>query len=333
MSRLPLPFRQIHLDFHTHESIEGIGADFDPQAFAETLARAHVNSINLFARGHHGYIYYDTKRFAEQKHPHLTRNLLAEQIEACHARGIQAPIYVTVQWDAYLAERHPEWLVRKVNQSVNIPAYTAGFYNHLCVNSPYFDWLKAFVADIFENLPVDGFWFDIVMPQECSCRYCREGMIADGLDPAESEAARLRYGADVISRFRREMTAHVRTFSDECLIFYNRGHIGPHERDSLSAYSHLELESLPHGWGYHYFPTVARYARGLHPEFLGMTGKFHTAWGDFHSFKNEAQLACECFTMLAMGGKCCIGYGFCYHEVTFGHHERRSNNRNIGEYA
>ena len=37
---LNLPYRQIHLDFHTSEQIEGIGADFDPQEFADTLAKA-----------------------------------------------------------------------------------------------------------------------------------------------------------------------------------------------------------------------------------------------------------------------------------------------------
>jgi hypothetical protein len=38
-----------------------------------------------------------------------------------------------------------------------------------------------------------------------------------------------------------------------------------------------------------------------------MTGKFHTSWGDFHSFKNQAALEFECFNMLAMGAKCSIG--------------------------
>jgi hypothetical protein len=40
---------------------------------------------------------------------------------------------------------------------------------------------------------------------------------------------------------------------------------------------------------------------------MGMTGKFHTAWGDFHSLKNRAALEFECFTMLAMNAKCSIG--------------------------
>ena len=75
------PFRQIHLDFHTSRFIENVGAEFDPDEFAETLKRAHVNSINCFGRCHHGFIYWDTQAFKDKRHPHLTRPLLNEQIE------------------------------------------------------------------------------------------------------------------------------------------------------------------------------------------------------------------------------------------------------------
>jgi hypothetical protein len=50
MKEAELRFRQIHLDFHTSESIESIGLDFDPDEFAQTLLKANVNSITLFAR-------------------------------------------------------------------------------------------------------------------------------------------------------------------------------------------------------------------------------------------------------------------------------------------
>jgi hypothetical protein len=50
-----------------------------------------------------------------------------------------------------------------------------------------------------------------------------------------------------------------------------------------------------------------RYARNLGVDCLGMTGKFHTSWGDFHSFKNLAALQFETFSMLALGAKCSIG--------------------------
>ena len=54
MAEKEIPFRQIHLDFHTSEAIEGVCSEFDAEEFAQTLADAHVNSITLNSCGHHG---------------------------------------------------------------------------------------------------------------------------------------------------------------------------------------------------------------------------------------------------------------------------------------
>ena len=303
-----LPFRQIHLDFHTHEAIPGIGVDFDPDVFADTLAQAHVNSINIFARGHHGWVYYYSEKYADRQHPHLTCDLLREQIDACHARGIKTPIYITVQWDHYMAQRHPEWCVMEADgRLLGTPPYEAGFYRRLCLNTPYVDWLKGFVQDVMETLPTDGLWLDIVDAQDCSCHYCQQGMLAQGLEPS-NQADRIQYGKQVLHTFQDEMTRFVHEKLPEALVFYNSGHVGPRHREMLDAFTHLELESLPSGgWGYLHFPIAARYGRTLGLDYLGMTGKFQTSWGDFHSFKNQAALEFECNHMLALNAKCCVG--------------------------
>ena len=73
--------RQIHLDFHTSEAIPDIAANFDPRTFAETARKAAVSSITVFARCHHGWLYYPSKRFPELIHPNLkNHNLLLEQV-------------------------------------------------------------------------------------------------------------------------------------------------------------------------------------------------------------------------------------------------------------
>ena len=303
-----LRFRQIHLDFHTSEHIAGIGSKFDADQFADTLVRAHVDSITCFARCHHGWIYYDTTTNPERRHPHLERNLLAEQIKACHARGIRVPIYVTVQWDQYTTERHPEWICIGADGSQQgTPPYEAGFYRKLCVNTPYVDFLKSHVKEILQTLPTDGLFFDIVQPNDCSCYQCRQDMIAEGLDPADATQRRA-FGLRTVNEFKRDMTAFVRQHNADCTIFYNAGHVGPRHRQITDAYTHLELESLPSGgWGYLHFPLTIRYARNLGLDCMGMTGKFHTTWGDFSSFKNPAALEYECFMMLANGAKCSVG--------------------------
>ena len=304
-----LRYRQIHLDFHTSEHIPDIGRDFDPDEFSDTLKQAHVDSVTCFARCHHGWLYYPSSAFPERVHPHLMRpNLLGEQIEACHKRDIRVPIYITVQWDEFTANEHPEWLALDADGKVMGTApYEAGFYRFLCVNSPYLDFLKAQTRELLETVPVDGLFFDIVQPKDDSSKWTRAGMEAEGLDPSD-QGARVRYGLTMIHEFKRDMTAFVRQFNKECTIFYNAGHVGPKHRGIVDAYTHLELESLPSGgWGYLHFPVSVRYARNLGIDCLGMTGKFHTSWGDFHSFKNRAALEFECFQMLALNTRCSVG--------------------------
>ena len=65
MAEKEIPFRQIHLDFHTSEAIEGVCSEFDAEEFAQTLADAHVNSINNFHLS--DSIYSSARSFASQR--------------------------------------------------------------------------------------------------------------------------------------------------------------------------------------------------------------------------------------------------------------------------
>ena len=73
-------YRQIHLDFHTSEHIPGIGSRFDPDKFADTFARADVDSVTVFSKCHHGWSYHPTK--VGERHPHLDFDLLKAQLDA-----------------------------------------------------------------------------------------------------------------------------------------------------------------------------------------------------------------------------------------------------------
>lgn len=303
--------RQIHLDFHTSENIPGIGSTFDPEAFAKTAKEASISSMTVFARGHHGWLYYPSKKFPELVHPHLEyKNLLLDQVRALHKVGINAPVYITVQWDYHHATTRPEWLIRKKDGSHEGGPFTEpGFYQSLCVNSGYWDFLKEQTIEVCEMLgdELDGLFFDIVGIRPCWCASCRAEMKKLGIDASDDEAVR-DFAKMVIDRFKKNMTEVVRQYNKDCTIFYNAGHVGPCTKDSADAYSHFELESLPSGsWGYLHFPLTARYARKLGKDCMGMTGKFHTEWGDFHSLKNLAALEFECFRMLSFGFASSIG--------------------------
>lgn len=308
-----LPYRQIHLDFHTSEFIPEVARDFSADDFAQTLKKAHVNSVTCFARCHHGYLYYPSKLNPEKIHPNLTDpDLLLKQIEACHRYNIKVPIYTTVQWDATIVKDHPEWLAIGDNgayiSNQNVPE--PHFYYTICLNSGYREYFKNHLQDIIDTVGmenIDGFFMDILFRVDCKCEKCVNNMVQMGYNP-ERKADRLAYSDDMLNEFKQEMTSFIRKQLPKASIFYNSSHISPAIKESLNQYTHLEIESLPGGsWGYLHFPTTVRYARRLGKGVIGMTGKFHTYWGDFHSFKNRAALEYECFQMLAMNAGCSIG--------------------------
>jgi len=82
------PQRQVHLDFHTSPLIPDVGCEFDASEFARTLKQAHVNSVTIFAKCHHGMSYYPTK--VGTAHPALKgRDLTGEMFEALHREGFK----------------------------------------------------------------------------------------------------------------------------------------------------------------------------------------------------------------------------------------------------
>lgn len=305
-----IPTRQVHLDFHTSEYIPEVGAQFEPEEFAAVVKGAHVNSMTVFARCVHGYMYYPSKEFPERIHPQLVNhNLLVDQVRALHRAGIKAPVYTTVQWDRYTAENYPEWLIRKKDGAHEGAAFTeAGFDQSLCVNTGYYDFLERHTMEVMDLLgdELDGLFFDMVGIRPCWCSACRKEMRAEGIDLRDDDAVRT-FAKKVMDRFKAKMSRVVREKKADCTIFYNAGHVGPCTKASSGAYTHFELESLPSGWGYMHFPITARYARTLGKDCLGMTGKFHMEWGDFHSLKNLAALEFEAFRILSNGFAISIG--------------------------
>lgn len=304
----PLRYRQVHLDFHTSEHIPGIGAAFDPQDFVRTLKAAHVDSITIFAKCHHGWSYYPTRVGAP--HPNLAQpDLLGEMIAALNAADIEAPVYISVQWDERNARLHPEWRVRAAQPNRFDPGQLTARWHTLCLNhDAYRAELLAQAREVMHRYPTTpALFFDIVLTTDCVCAECLASMQSKGMDP-DLPADRLAHDEGVNERFRSELSAALRAEFPDLRIFYNCGHIHKQGARRFQAYTHLELESLPTGgWGYDHFPSSARYAAPLGFDFVSHTGKFHTSWGEFGGFKHPDALDYECAQMVALGSKCLVG--------------------------
>ena len=318
-----IPQRQVHLDFHTSERIDGIGSMFDPEQFKSCLKKGHVNSITVFAKCHHGWAYFPSE--TNEMHPGLDFDLLSAMLNVCKEADVQAPVYISAGFDEKYFIKHPDHIVLGSldakypniieKDGVKCSDEPNAHYHLLCMNSPYLDTLVAQTEEVVRKFDPVGIFLDIVGERYCCCPYCKAEAEKLGMDVNSPEAykklAKITYKKyyDAINGAARAVKPNVR-------IFHNSGHIHCGRRDLADIDTHLELESLPTGgWGYDHFPKSARYVAGLGKEYLGMTGKFHLSWGEFGGFKHPNALRYEVALSLANGAKCSVGdqmhpYGF-----------------------
>ncbi|HET6387563.1 MAG TPA: alpha-amylase family protein [Armatimonadota bacterium] len=302
---MPFPRRMIHLDFHTGPAIPDVGRYFDPDEFARTFAEAHVDSVTVFAKCHHGHLYYNTDR--PERHPGLVPglDLLAEQIEALHSRDIRAPIYISVQCDEYAANTHPEWIaIDAQGKQVKGGGPLAASWQILDMSSPYQDYLADQIDEVLSRFsPVDGVFLDMCWDQPSLSKWAIDGMRKRGYDPREEDDRR-KYSREVahayMGRYKEAIDRAQDGHAPAGIWFNSRPKTNLHiERKFLR---HIEVECLPTGgWGYAYFPYVARFVRPLNLPTLSHTGRFHQSWGDFGSLKPEAAMKYECCLILSQG--------------------------------
>jgi hypothetical protein len=307
MSRLRT--RQIHLDFHTGPAIPDVGAAFDARQFAATMKEAHVNSVTVFAKCHHGHLYYNTAR--PERHPGLARglNLLGEQVEALHRQGIGAPIYISVQCDEYAANAHPDWIAQNADGSpVRRPPgmFTPG-WQILDMSSPYQEFVAEQAREILRLFkPVDGIFFDMCWDQPSTSKWAVAGMLKVNLDP-ESEADRAAYARKIALGYMKRFYGMVKASSRGASVYFNCRSLDQLAGD-ISRLTHVEIEALPTGgWGYQYFPRHVRHVRTLGRPYLGQTARFHKSWADFGGLKPYAALEYETSLMMAQGAACSVG--------------------------
>ncbi len=303
---LEFPKRTIHLDFHTGPDVPDVGKEFNSEQFAQTFKEAHVDSVTLFALCHHGHLYYDTDHPA--RHPGLDYklNLLEEQVEALHKVGIRAPIYLSVQCNEFAANQHPDWiaLTPELKQvKMGNSAFNPG-WQILDMSSPYQDYLADILATVLERFaPVDGIFLDMCWDQPSCSKWAIRGMEKNGYDPRK-KVDRDRYAREVVHQYMkryRDMVEEAQKGHKPAGIWFNSRPKTNLDQEKKFL-RHIEIEALPTGgWGYAYFPYVARFVRPLDLPTLSHTGRFFKSWGDNSSLKPEMALKYECCQILSQG--------------------------------
>ncbi len=314
----PMPSRQVHLDFHTSPLIPGVGSQFDKKQFQAALKEGNLNSITIFAKCHHGYCYYPTT--VGTPHPTMAPgfDLTGAMIEAAHEIGVAAPVYITAGWSALDAEQHPEWALcdeegnprltgMDPNAQPDDPRPNCS-WRQLCMTGDYaqhiYD-LTQEVVDRYDDL--DGLFYDIVfLNKACYCPNCLKGMKEAGLNPDNEEDAQ-EYYRRVHLEFMKKCSDILHAKHPEATIFFNGG-ADIYRPEYHTSHSHIEMEDLPTAWGgYDKMPPRASFMTRYNMDYLGMTGKFHTAWGEFGGYKNPDALKYEVLLMAMYGAKCSVG--------------------------
>ncbi|HSW45604.1 MAG TPA: alpha-amylase family protein [Phycisphaerae bacterium] len=299
--------RQIHMDFHTSPFVPDVGSRFDPERMASMLGKANVNSVTCFAKCHHGMFYYNSK--VGPRHPSLKFDMLKETLRACHKKDIAVPAYVSVEWDVYAGQTHPEWCIVSPESKVPGPRLDpmpGCSWPTLCVLTGYRRYVADTVKELVSNYDVDGVFFDIVEDLDNCNETALARMREEGVD-INDRNSRMMFQRRVMVDFMREFHNLIQEIRRGTPVFYN-GRINIAMRESLPYLTHLEVESLPSGfWGYDHFQRIGRHVRTLGKPFLGMTARFHKSWADFGTLKNESAMEYECLTAVAHGGGCSIG--------------------------
>lgn len=314
-----LSTRQVHLDFHTSEFMEGVGSRFDKKQFQEALKAGHVNSITVFGKCHHGYFYYPTE--VGTIHPGMEpgRDLAGEMMDACHEIGVYAPLYLTVGFSVLDAREHPEWIIRHKDGTFYGENYNflaaddtpkpESSWAHLCTAGSYREYLCDMTREAVARYDhLDGLFFDIVFADDvCYCDTCVKGMRQMGLNPAVEADAKKYYQIQkkiTLDALREILFAKF----PEASVFFNSGGAEIHMPQWHYASTHFEMEDLPTVWGgYDKLPMRARFFAGLGKDYLGMTGKFHRAWGEFGGYKTPEALKFECASILSNGAGVSVG--------------------------
>ena len=312
--------RQVHLDFHTSPLMPNVGSRFRKEEFQAALKEGNVNSITVFAKCHHGYCFYPTK--VGTQHPTMEPgfDLTGAMVDAAHEIGVDAPIYITAGWSAKDAEEHPEWIMRDKNGAPSVTQVDLNakltdirpdisWYN-LCLNGEYADYIYEITREVVDRYDhIDGLFFDICsLEKACYCDHCVADMKAKGFDP-DKEADARRYHVMQHVRFMETTRAILHRKFPEATIFFN-GCAEIYGPEYHAPNTHFEMEDLPTtsaSGGYNKMPPRASFMRRYGKDIVGMTGKFHTVWGEFGGYKNPNALKYEVLMMAMNGAQCSNG--------------------------
>jgi hypothetical protein len=290
--------RKVHLDFHTRPEVRGVGAAFDPDAFARTLAGAGVNALATPGKCQYGLTYFDTR--LGRPHPGLVRpDLFPATVRACTAQGIRVQAYFTLGLDDVAADQHPDWRQRYKNGS-----YAQWGARHICFASPYADEVVIPEAlEMIDRCPgIAGFWFDI-------CLYCDGAFYSPGFErvakerlkaKADDDGARWQLARGLIRDCCARIDAAIRARLPEADNYFNSLAV-PGEPENIPLQAFQEVENPVLFGGPEKMTADARWLRWHGRPVIGLVSRFQGPWMDPGTLRTPDQMRFDVGRAAALG--------------------------------
>lgn len=300
-------YRKLFFDFHSAGTAVGLAAAFDAEGRADRLVAANVQGVSVFTKCGFGYSFYQ-KGSIRYQHPHLPAGLdmLGEQIDALHRRGLKAIGYYHTFNSEPIARDHPEWIER------NADGTTRGI--SICLLSPLAtEWMLPHIAEIVANYDVDSMFFDGTYAHSvCYCAGCKKRFAADCGRELPKDNKDANWGAFVawklqaLKDLRQAICETIHAIRPECVVSVNWSYtprmpeIVPEEIGALVADIMPDDQVFAGSYLSSYWELLER-------PFDIMNSAFLQWWGDW-GCKPAVAMQQEVATAIAHGGLTWIGY-------------------------
>ena len=149
--------------------------------------------------------------------------MLKETLRACHKKDIAVPAYVSVEWDVYAGQTHPEWCIVSPESKVPGPRLDpipGCCWPTLCVLGGYRKYLADTVKELVSNYDMDGVFFDIVEDLDNCNETALAQMRKEGVD-INDKTARMAFQRRVMIDFMREFYELIQKIRRGTPVFYN----------------------------------------------------------------------------------------------------------------
>ncbi|MDF2659484.1 MAG: hypothetical protein K0Q94_2275 [Paenibacillus sp.] len=277
-------FRRGLFDFHAGEAIPEVTVDVEQ--YMAGAAAAGIQTITFMTKDAFGNSYYDTR--IGHKNAKLKGDLLAEAVEAAKRQGIRLIAYYNVGLNTHVAQQNPDYRQRTADQQPVSEAF--GFYDLLCMNSPYRDHVYGQLDEIAKKYEVSGFFFDIsyVWANSCYCGYCQSRYksrygytMPVSPQPGTKDMAQWQaFRRDIRLHFMRDAATRLKAVNPDLLIGWNHAgdpRFGQVEADQYADYFTSEFHP-PH---YAYGSLLARWKRSFGKPFELMMPSEMGSWGEW----------------------------------------------------